>query len=149
MKCAAIKWLNSVTIGLILVITLFLVLGLGCNKSPSSPIGLYWLWPNLKPSRGEYVVLAMPLKQLAGMPGDTVTVTPEGAYVNGRLLPNSAPSATWQHYPYGTCPDQLWVSGNHPLAYDSRYLGPVPASLVNAIAEPLITWPNTHAGSGN
>jgi type IV secretory pathway protease TraF len=150
MKCPALKWLNSVTIALILIVTLFLVLGMGCNKSPSSPIGLYWFWPGIKPSRGDYVLLAMPLKRIAGVPGDIVTVTAEGTYVNGRLIPNSAPSASWRHYPYGTFKlgsDQLWVLGNHPLAYDSRYLGPVPASLINAIAEPLITWPNTPAGT--
>jgi type IV secretory pathway protease TraF len=148
----ALKWLNSVTIALILVITLFLVLGMGCNKSPSSPIGLYWFWPNIKPARGEYVLLAMPLKKIAGMPGDVVTVTAAGTYVNGHPIPNSAPSPRWRHYPYGTFtlgPDQLWVIGNHPLAYDSRYLGPVPATLINAAAKPLITWPNDHADVGN
>jgi type IV secretory pathway protease TraF len=47
MKSAATKYLNSITIALILVITLFLILGMGCNKSPSSPIGLYWFWPSV------------------------------------------------------------------------------------------------------
>jgi type IV secretory pathway protease TraF len=46
------------------------------------------------------VALAMPLKQIAGMPGDIVSVTPQGSYINGRLIPNSAPLLP-RHYPYG------------------------------------------------
>jgi type IV secretory pathway protease TraF len=138
------KRINGFILMLILLMTLFMILGMACNHSPSAPIGLYRLIIS-HPAKGDYVVLAMPLKRIAGMPGDWITTTPSGTYINGRFIPNSAPAAVWQpwHYPYRTfqlSADQLWVVGNHPLAYDSRYIGPVPASLINAVAEPICTW---------
>jgi type IV secretory pathway protease TraF len=132
--------INSFILMLILLMTLFVMLGMACNKSPSAPKGLYHL-VIAAPAKGEYVALAMPLKKIAGMPGDVVTVTPRGAYINGRPILNSAPMMT-RHYPYGTYvlgPSDLWVVGKDPMSYDSRYFGPIPMSLINAIAEPLIT----------
>jgi type IV secretory pathway protease TraF len=134
----ALRRINGFILLLILLLTLFLILGMACNKSPSAPIGLYRLIV-APPERGEYVALAMPLKLIAGMPGDWITTTPIGTYINGRLIPNSAP-LTSHHWPYETFelgPTELWVVGRDPRSYDSRYLGPVPISLINAIAEPI------------
>jgi type IV secretory pathway protease TraF len=132
--------INGFIFMLILLMTLFVMLGMACNKSPSAPEGLYRLII-APPAKGEYVVLAMPLKRIAGMPGDVVTVTPQGSYINGRPMPNSAPRMV-RHYPYGTYvlgPTDIWVVGKDPMSYDSRYFGPIPISLINAIAKPLIT----------
>ena len=132
------KRVNGFIFMLILLLTLFVMLGLACNRSPSSPRGLYRLTEGT-PQRGKYVALAMPLKQIAGMPGDIVTVTPQGTYINGRLIPNSAPVAP-RHYPYGQYilgPTDLWLVGKDPMSWDSRYFGPIPESLINAIAQPV------------
>ena len=76
------KRVNGFIFMLILLLTLFVMLGLACNRSPSSPRGLYRLTEGT-PQRGKYVALSMPLKQIAGMSGDIVTVTPQGSYING------------------------------------------------------------------
>jgi conjugal transfer pilin signal peptidase TrbI len=132
------KRLNGFIFMLLLLLILFVMLGMACNKSPSAPEGLYRL-VIAPPARGEYVALAMPLKRIAGMPGDWITTTPVGTYINGQLMPNSAPLLA-QHYPYGTFklgPASLWLLGKDPHSWDSRYFGPVPETLVNATAEPL------------
>jgi type IV secretory pathway protease TraF len=132
------KRVNGFIFMLILLLTLFVMLGLACNRSPSSPRGLYRLTEGT-PQRGKYVALAMPLKQIAGIPGDIVTVTPQGSYINGRLIPNSAPVPP-RHYPYGQYilgPTDLWLVGKDPMSWDSRYFGPIPESLINAIAQPV------------
>jgi type IV secretory pathway protease TraF len=112
------------------------------NASPSEPLGIYHL-THEPLTRGAFVVLKMPLKQIAALPGDTVRVTPEGSYVNGRLWPHSAiPAGAPNHFPFGTYrihQHQLWVLGDNPLSYDSRYFGTIPESLVSATAEPLLT----------
>ncbi len=116
------------------------------NASPSEPLGIYRL-THEPLIRGAYVVLKMPLKQIAALPGDTVRVTPEGSYVNGKLWPHSAiPTGAPNHFPFGTYllhPNQLWVLGDNPLSYDSRYFGMIPESLVNATARPLLIKENT------
>ena len=81
----------------------------------------------------------MPLKRIAGMPGDIVTVTPQGSYINGKLIPNSAPVVN-RHYPYGQYilgPADVWVVGKDPRSWDSRYFGPIRETLINATAEPI------------
>src|SRR5271170_7829257 len=123
--------INGFIFMLILLMTLFVMLGMACNKSPSAPIGLYHL-VIAAPAKGEYVALAMPLKRIAGMPGDVVTVTPHGSYINGCPIPNSAPRIA-RHYPYGTYvlgPADILVVGKDPMIYDSRYFGPIPVSLI-------------------
>jgi type IV secretory pathway protease TraF len=94
------------------------------------------------------VVLKLPLKQIAALPGDTVRVTPAGSYVNGKLWPHSGiPASAPTHFPFGTYvlhPNQLWVLGDNPLSYDSRYFGMIPESLVNATAKPLLIKENNH-----
>jgi type IV secretory pathway protease TraF len=90
----------------------------------------------------------MPLKQVAALPGDTVRVTPEGTYVNGRPWPHSGiPTGAPNHFPFGTYrihPHQLWVLGDNPLSYDSRYFGMIPESLVSATAKPLLITKTTN-----
>jgi type IV secretory pathway protease TraF len=132
----------ALTVGLLGVLVTANMLELTGNASPSEPRGIYRL-THEPLTRGAFVVLKMPLKQIAGLPGDTIRVTPYGSYVNGELWPDSGiPAAATNHFAYGTYvlqPGQLWVLGNHPLSYDSRYLGMIPEALVNATARPLFT----------
>jgi type IV secretory pathway protease TraF len=113
------------------------------NMSPSEPVGLYRLThDSLK--HGAYVILADPLKRIAGIPGDTVRTAPEGSYINGKLWPMSAPNADFPHCPYGVYTlkqRQLWVMGENPLSYDSRYFCAIPQSLIFSAARPVWTRP--------
>jgi len=113
------------------------------NLSSSEPLGFYRL--TREPlSRGAFVLLDSPLKQIAGVPGDVVRVTPEGSYINGKLWPMSAipGDSAFPHYPYGTYtlrPGQLWILGQHPNSWDSRWFGPIPQTLISSTAEPVLT----------
>jgi hypothetical protein len=117
----AIRRINGFVVMLILLLTLFVMLGMACNKSPSAPVGLYRLIIS-PPAKGEYVALAMPLKMIAGLPGDWISTTPLGTYINSTLVPNSAPLLP-QHYPYGTFelgPSSLWLIDKDPRSWDIR-----------------------------
>jgi conjugative transfer signal peptidase TraF len=93
----------------------------------------------------------MPMfKQIVGVPGDRVTVTPQVVRINGQALPHSgqlpgSPTYPWVHLPhqYGTFvlgPDQFWVygSGARPAlaaqSFDSRYWGPISRSEIRRVA---------------
>jgi type IV secretory pathway protease TraF len=129
----------AVTFSILLLLTHFTL-----NLSPSEPLGLYRIaHETLK--RDRLVLLRDPLKRLAGMPGDRIRTSPEGTYINERLIPNSriSDSSPYRPYPFTAFvlePDQYWVLGDHPLSYDSRYYGAVPGSLVASTVEPFITW---------
>jgi type IV secretory pathway protease TraF len=116
--------------------------GLRINASESAPVGVYCV-THRPLARGVFLYLKMPLKIIAGLPGDTVQVTKEGSYINGKLWPNSAiPRDTHGYipFPFGTyklTPHQFWLLGKHPLSWDSRYLGPIPESLISSTAQPL------------
>ncbi len=89
------------------------------------------------------------LKQIEAVAGDTVSLSPNGVAVNGRLLPNTAPLAhdpqgrPLPHYPFGTYHvrrGQAWLlSTFSPFSFDSRYFGPVPVAAIRAIVRPLWT----------
>jgi type IV secretory pathway protease TraF len=132
----------TVTGALLVVLASAGFLDFAGNASRSEPRGIYRL-THEPLARGAFVVLKMPLKRIAGLPGDTIRATPEGSYVNGALWPDSGlPATATNHFAFGTYvlqPGQLWVLGNHPLSYDSRYFGMIPEALVNATARPLFT----------
>lgn len=88
-------------------------------------------------------------KIIAAIPGDTVDVTDSGSFVNGALLPESAPLLKDSKgremprlrlqfvLPAGTA----WLySGHSPRSFDSRYYGPVPLSGIRGQLFPLLTW---------
>jgi len=136
-----------ITAALLLAIASLNVLHVAGNLSPSVPRGFYRI-THAPLQRGAYVILKMPLKRVAALSGDTVRVTAEGSYVNGKLWPGSAipadVSATHrlEHYPFGIYvlkSGQLWVLSNNPLGWDSRYFGPIDQQLVSATAQPLFT----------
>ena len=138
----------QLALSLVLIVALAAasIMNIKGNASPSEPPGIYRL-THEPLTRGAFVVLKLPLKQIAALPGDTVRVTPAGSYVNGKLWPHSGiPASAPNHFPFGTYllpPNQLWVLGDNPLSYDSRYFGMIPESLVNATAEPLLIKENT------
>jgi conjugative transfer signal peptidase TraF len=87
-------------------------------------------------------------KILIAAPGDLVELTERGISINGQRLPSSLPRAIdsrgrpLAHYPYGVFKvdfGKLWVYSPHPLSFDSRYFGPVPASLFVGTLRPLYT----------
>jgi type IV secretory pathway protease TraF len=123
---------------------LFMLTHFTINESRSEPLGFYRV--THKPlNRDRLVLLRDPLKRLVGIPGDVIRTTPEGTYLNERLISNSRVPAgsPYRPYPFRTFvlePDQFWVLGDHPLSYDSRYLGPVPGSLIASTVEPVYTW---------
>jgi conjugative transfer signal peptidase TraF len=91
------------------------------------------------------------MKPVVAVPGDDVEVAQDGIRVNGRLILNSAarfrdhrgrPLHPWPYGEYRVLPETLWVvSDFNPSSYDSRYFGPIRASLVRERLRPLWTFP--------
>jgi type IV secretory pathway protease TraF len=123
--------------------------GIAGNSTDSEPYGLYIRTPGL-PAHGEMLELRQLIKHVAGTPGDTIRVTPEGSYINGKLWPYSAipTDSHYRPYPYGTYKlgqGQFWVLGSNPLSWDSRYIGMIPIDLINSPIKPLFTFSNGYA----
>ena len=121
----------------------------GALFSDSEPQGLYRETSG-PIERGSMVQLRTLMKHVAGIPGDTVRVAPEGSYINGTLWPYSAiPSDVHSRpYPFGTytlAPGQYWLLGRNPHSWDSRFLGPFPGDMINSPIKPLWTHSNGYA----
>ncbi len=149
-------------------------LGLRINTTASMPIGLYRVAP-LRLKRGAWVVFCLPeeaahvgleraylrrgscpggsqelIKEIAALPGDSVTLSASGLTVNGYTIPGAALHTVDRarrmlaHAPFGekvVSPGELWVLGlDHRMSWDSRYFGPVPLDHVRAAAIPLLTF---------
>jgi conjugative transfer signal peptidase TraF len=90
------------------------------------------------------------IKQVVALGGDRVTIDQEGVQVNGVLLKNSAPSlADAAGRPTPACwlinytleGDQvLLMSDYSPASFDGRYFGPLPATTIQPVIVPVITW---------
>jgi conjugative transfer signal peptidase TraF len=96
--------------------------------------------PNKALPRGHCPDSSMPLlKQVVAVAGDTVQVTENAVIVNGTALPSSAPlrfGSSGQTLPtvrgiFTIQTGQVWVAGQHPNSFDSRYLGSIPISRIN------------------
>ena len=121
----------------------------GAIFSDSEPQGLYRETSG-PIERDGMVQLRALMKHVAGIPGDTVRVTPEGSYINGILWDYSAiPSDVHSRpYPFGTYtlpPRQYWLLGRNPSSWDSRYLGPFPDDMINSPIKPFWTASNGYA----
>ncbi len=121
----------------------------GAIFSDSEPIGVYRTVSGLV-MRGGMLQLRNLIKHAAGVPGDIVRARPEGSYINGKLWPYSAiPAAThYKPFVFGTyklAAGQYWILGSNPLSFDSRYIGPIPADLVEAPIKPFWTTSNGFA----
>jgi conjugative transfer signal peptidase TraF len=87
------------------------------------------------------------LKPIAAGAGDVVTVSPAAVTVNGHAIANSAQlpedsrGRPLPAYPAGTYrvpAGEIWlVSPHNRRSFDSRYFGPVPASLVRSTVRPV------------
>jgi type IV secretory pathway protease TraF len=124
--------------------------GLVVNLTDSEPTGIYLRVPR-RPERGGMVAVRSLMKHVVAVPGDVVTVTPQGTRVNGRLWPSSAIAEDthgYQPFPFGTYtlrPGQYWLLGTSPDSWDSRYIGPVPIDLIEGSVEPVWTTGNGYA----
>lgn len=132
------------------------------NWTPSLPYHLVLVERSAKPlARGDYVVYRFvgegahgdqralkdqPLfKQIAGMPGDVVTVVDREVFLNGQPM-GRAKIRTFDHKPLspitqGVIPEGfVYVRGTSPDSFDSRYsaAGLVPVSAVMSRVRPLI-----------
>ena len=157
----------------VLSIGFFLGSGLGIriNISPSLPFGLYRVdttgaanlaefcpqapFGDFANARGYRHAGSCPdggsplLKPIIAQAGDTVSVSPDGIRVNGRLLPNSAargtdtagrPLSPWRFGTYNVEAGKVWVlSSYHPRSFDSRYFGPIPETAIRERLRPLLT----------
>jgi signal peptidase I len=111
------------------------------------------------PRRGDVVVLGITgqngqpeeiVKRVVALPGDTVEVVNDVAYVNGQretgyrvLLDPPGRGDTLA--PVAVPAGEVYVMGdNRPVSYDSRYIGPQPLSAVSgrvaAIYMPVHRW---------
>ena len=77
---------------------------------------------------------SMPLiKRVVGVAGDLVTASDTGIKVNGQPVPNSRPldldikGSALPHLrgDFILKQGEIWVAGEHPNSFDSRYFGPV------------------------
>lgn len=96
---------------------------------------------------GDYASL---LKSIAAVPGDILSFTEDGVWVNGNPVPNTVPLSKdsagrmLMPYPlgdYSVEPGTVWVLSSHdPRSFDSRYFGPIAVDQIIGSAYPLITF---------
>ena len=89
------------------------------------------------------------IKVLAAESGDVVDIGPQGVRINGVLWPMSVVRHADAHghavefrMPpgrYRIAPDKVFLMGEHPRSWDSRYFGEVPRSEITGRWIPLIT----------
>jgi conjugative transfer signal peptidase TraF len=101
-------------------------------------------------TRGSCPAGTMPmLKSVVAVPGDRVAVELDGVWINGKLLAHSSPfkedragrplSATRFR---GRIPEgSVWLYGNHPRSWDSRYFGPLPTTSITHTLDELLVLP--------
>lgn len=168
-----VKWLATSFIGAF--VAPFVVCGLldiRINISPSLPIGLYGPtsagavqivefcppepYAGLAVHRGYRTAGSCPdratplLKPVAAREGDWVEVKQAGVVVNGRLLPNSAPSVAdtagrplpvLRIDPTRVEPGRVWVLSSYSArSFDSRYFGPISLTSIRATLRPVLVW---------
>uniref|UniRef100_E6QBC0 Peptidase S26 domain-containing protein n=1 Tax=mine drainage metagenome TaxID=410659 RepID=E6QBC0_9ZZZZ len=92
------------------------------------------------------------LKKIVALPGQTVLVKSDGAWVDGKKLPNSQMMTTSPggrqviHMPYGSYyikPGTFWDYAPGNYAYDSRYYGPVPIGNIIGSARAFLVIPGS------
>lgn len=98
------------------------------------PAGIYRVRAMTQIQRGDFVELRMLGKQVAALPGDRVRFSPEGVYVNGQRLKNSAPEAEMPQLAFKEyiVPQYLFLGmgTNNPDSFDGRYVGWEPQSQI-------------------
>lgn len=133
------------------------------NESPSIPRGLYVRTFGEAVSRGDRVALAQPLetraylsglgmpadvrllKRVAAMPGDAVCRSgdvvrlPDRSVIARAMDGRGTPLAQWRG-----CrrmePGEVFLLGDTPGSFDSRYFGPVRVSDLHGVFREVLTW---------
>jgi conjugative transfer signal peptidase TraF len=154
------------------------VFGLVVNTTSSMPIGLYQRLPLDDVAHGSIVIACMPawaierykamgltmdggpcaenttsiIKRVAALPGDVVSVTSKGVYINGvrwrgSRLQRLSSTGSVLPTPYlgqtlRVKEGQVWLLTHSTTSYDSRYWGP--ATTVLSIARPILTLGAEH-----
>jgi conjugative transfer signal peptidase TraF len=133
------------------------------NRTPSSAARGIYLRTHAALRRGELVEVCLPhqvavfaasrayirgtgrcsdnsepvIKKIGGMPGDEVYVDPANILATdsgGRSMPRSFPG---RHLIQA---GQIWLDGNAPNSFDSRYFSSVPINNIQAVLRPIWTW---------
>ena len=133
------------------------------NRTPSSAARGIYLRTHARLRRGELVEVCLPhevavfaasrayirgtgrcldnsepvIKEIGAMPGDEVYVDPASILATdsgGRSMPRSFPG---RHLIRA---GQIWLDGNAPNSFDSRYFSSVPMDNVQAVLRPIWTW---------
>lgn len=133
------------------------------NESPSLPRGVYFRQPGAVPARGAVVAIPQPdlaraylgrlgmpddvllIKRIAAVGGDTVCrrdgrlVTPWRTVVVQDRDRRGVALPAWRGCRrLGT--DELFLLGDTPSSFDSRYFGPVHRSEVTGVYRETFTW---------
>lgn len=84
------------------------------------------------------------VKRVAGLPGDSVDLEPQGLRIQGEMHPARYPhrfQLMERALPVGARlivpEDGIWVMGDHPKSFDSRYFGPIEDRLIIGVAHAL------------
>jgi conjugative transfer signal peptidase TraF len=165
-------------VAILCVIALPALAGLRINTTGSLPVGVYLItndphaplvefcpqgiFSALSSSRGYRPPglcadgAAPLLKPVIAHSGDTVVLAAEGIWVNGRLLPNTAPKhadtagrslPAWPTGTYSVGPSTLWVASTyHPNSFDSRYFGPISPDVIRHRLRPLWVFGSAYIG---
>lgn len=133
------------------------------NESPSLPRGLYLRDPGAPIARGATVALPQPaagraylwalgmpsevllVKRVAAVDGDRVCRRGDAIELPGRRAPVRSRDRRGVILPqWRGCrrlgPDELFVLGDTPGSFDSRYFGPVRRADVDGVFRETLTW---------
>ncbi|HEX4711107.1 S26 family signal peptidase [Phenylobacterium sp.] len=133
------------------------------NESPSLPRGLYLRAPGAALEPGAVVAISQPaaarrylaglgmpsqvrlLKRVAAAGGDAVCAAPGRVSTPGRTLPVPARDRRGEALPaWRGCraltADELFLLGDTPNSFDSRYFGPVNRATVQGVYRAAVTW---------
>ncbi len=97
------------------------------------------------------------IKKIVGLPDDRVSIARQGVSVNGKAVPNSAPSqADTEGKPLHFCETAytlgaaqvLLMSDYSPKSFDERYFGPVEQTGIKGVLRPVFTIGLSAKGPG-
>lgn len=85
------------------------------------------------------------IKRVAGLPGDMVCRTGSSVRVAGVEAPARAADRQGNQLPsWSGChrlkDGEVFLLGDHPESFDSRYVGPVPISALHGVYRTVLTW---------
>lgn len=133
------------------------------NESPSVPRGLYLRAFGSAPARGALVALPQPeharrylrglgmprevrlLKRVAAVPGDRVCRAGTTIRIGDRAVPLKLRDRRGTSLPQwrdcrGLGPGELFLLGDTPGSFDSRYFGPVRVTDLDGVFVETLTW---------